>query len=82
MSAMTGKELEEVVLGVVHGSCRICAASLTVMQMFGDRDAFKMHVQERVEKDLINYGLQVFNGKLFAPLDGFSFSYYPSFRLL
>ncbi len=62
MSAMTGRELQEVVLGVIHGQVRVYAAGLTVMEMFSDRDSFKLHVQERIAKELVSFGLQVFNG--------------------
>lgn len=45
MSAMTDQELREVVLGVIHGQTRLYAAGLTVLEMFGERDSFKFHVQ-------------------------------------
>lgn len=47
---------------------RLYAAGLTVMEMFNDRDAFKIKVQEHIEKELQSFGLQVFNGKPWSTL--------------
>lgn len=80
MSAMTGGELQEVVLGVIHGQVRVYAAGLTVMEMFADRDSFKMHVQERIAKELISFGLQVFNGNVAEMRDSEGNAYFFSLK--
>ena len=80
MSAMTGRELQEVVLGVIHGQVRVYAAGLTVMEMFSDRDSFKMHVQERIAKELISFGLQVFNGNVAEMRDSEGNAYFSSLK--
>lgn len=80
MSAMTEKELHEVVLGIIHGQTRLYAAGLTVIEMFGDRDSFKQHVQERIGKELLGLGLNVFNGNVAEMRDVEGNAYFSSLK--
>lgn len=80
MSAMTAEELQDVVLGCIHGQTRLYAAGLTVLEMFGDRDSFKMHVQERIAKELLSFGLQVFNANVSEMRDSGNNEYFSSLK--
>ena len=48
--------------------------------MFGDRDSFKVHVQERIQKELLNFGLQVFNGNVAEMRDSAGNAYFSSLK--
>lgn len=80
MSSMTSAELHDVVLGCIHGQTRLYAAGLTVLEMFGDRDSFKEHVQERIGKELLSFGLQVFNGNVAEMKDSEGNAYFSSLK--
>jgi flotillin len=68
------------VLGCIHGQTRLYAAGLTVLEMFGDRDSFKEHVQERIQKELLSFGLQVFNGNVAEMKDSEGNAYFSSLK--
>lgn len=80
MSAMSETELHDVVLGIIHGQTRLYAAGLTVIEMFGDRDSFKQHVQERIGKELLGLGLNVFNGNVAEMRDVEGNAYFSSLK--
>ena len=80
MSAMTVNEMHEIVLGIVHGQTRLCAAGLTAMQIFNDRDTFKMHVTERVSKELIPLGLHAYNANVAELTDVAGNSFFSSLK--
>lgn len=48
--------------------------------MFNDRDSFKMHVQERIGKELISFGLCVFNGNVAEMRDSEGNTYFSSLK--
>jgi uncharacterized membrane protein YqiK len=48
--------------------------------MFGDRDSFKEHVQERIQKELLSFGLQVFNGNVAEMRDSEGNAYFSSLK--
>ena len=48
--------------------------------MFGDRDSFKEHVQERIGKELLSFGLQVFNGNIAEMRDSEGNAYFSSLK--
>jgi flotillin len=62
------------------GQTRLYAAGLTVLEMFGDRDSFKEHVQERIQKELLSFGLQVFNGNVAEMRDSEGNAYFSSLK--
>ena len=64
LSAMTVAEQHEIVLGIVHGQTRLYAAGLTVMEIFNDRDSFKLHVADKIGKELTPLGLLVYNSNI------------------
>ena len=80
MSAMTSQELEDLVLGFVWGQTRLYAASLSVMQMFNDRDSFKSHVQERIQKEVVSFGLMIFNANISEMKDKPGNAYFESLK--
>jgi flotillin len=80
MSSMSSSELHDVVLGCIHGQTRLYAAGLTVLEMFGDRDSFKEHVQERIQKELLSFGLKVYNGNVAEMKDTEGNAYFSSLK--
>ena len=64
MNGLTEAEFHTILTGVIHGQTRILAGKLNVMQIFNDRDAFKMNIQVNVEKELIPWGLSVTNANV------------------
>ncbi|CAL8462079.1 g1610 [Coccomyxa elongata] len=65
MNGLNEGEFYTILTGVIHGQMRILAGTLTVLEIFADdRDNFKIHVQEKVEKELIPYGMSVTNANI------------------
>lgn len=64
--------MSRTVHSIVHGEARILSASLTVDEMFSDRDKFKTMVTEKIQKDLDQFGLSIQNANVeeFADLPG------------
>ncbi|BDA45928.1 Flotillin-like protein 2 [Coccomyxa sp. Obi] len=64
MNGLNEGEFYTILTGVIHGQTRILAGTLTVLEIFNNRDNFKIHVQEKVEKELIPYGMSVTNANI------------------
>lgn len=58
------KELEVLVEGVIHGETRVLSAQLTVQEMFADREKFKSCVKDKVEIELVKFGLHIYNANI------------------
>lgn len=57
-------EVENTVNSVVTGEARILSASMTIEEMFSDRDKFKQMVSENIQRDLDQFGLKICNANI------------------
>eukprot|EP01086_Lenisia_limosa_P007064 TRINITY_DN26406_c0_g1_i1.p1 TRINITY_DN26406_c0_g1~~TRINITY_DN26406_c0_g1_i1.p1 ORF type:complete len:461 (+),score=158.24 TRINITY_DN26406_c0_g1_i1:87-1469(+) len=64
MSKMQPEEVQNTVLGVIQGEFRVLCASLTIMEIFSDKDKFRKNVNTRIQADLDLFGLVIFNANI------------------
>lgn len=52
-------DLSTIILGVINGESRVLSVSLTIDQMFSDREEFRNKVVEKIQDSLGFFGLQI-----------------------
>lgn len=64
MSDMSHNTVRDTIEGIVNGETRAFVGSMTVHEIFSDRDAFRERVVNRVQKDLEQFGLIIDNANV------------------
>jgi len=64
MSDATKEEFEKTVGGVVHGETRILTGSMTIEELFNDRERFRSTVWNNIQKDLDQFGIHIKNANI------------------
>jgi flotillin len=64
MSPMTAAEARHIIEGVISGETRAYVASMSIQEIFSDKDAFKRKVTDRVQEDLADFGLEITNANI------------------
>jgi flotillin len=57
-------EIDVLVRGILEGETRILSAQMTIDQIFSDRQAFKDILINAVQKELDQFGLQIYNANI------------------
>ena len=61
---MTSAEVYECIAGIVNGDTRGFVGSMTIEEIFNDKDAFRNHVVKRVTSELSKFGLEIHNANV------------------
>ncbi|KAF3792597.1 Flotillin-like protein 1 [Nymphaea thermarum] len=71
------KHLEDLVLGIVMGETRVVAASMTMEEIFKGTKEFKREVFEKVQLELNQFGLHIYNAnvKQLRDIEGCNYFY-------
>ena len=56
--------LVELVKGVIEGETRVLAATMTIEELFGNRDAFKINIIRNIQEELSQFGLKIYNANI------------------
>jgi len=64
VSDQYSNRLEELVKGVIEGETRVLAATMTIEELFGNRDAFKINIIKNIQEELSQFGLKIYNANI------------------
>eukprot|EP01086_Lenisia_limosa_P014311 TRINITY_DN44617_c0_g1_i1.p1 TRINITY_DN44617_c0_g1~~TRINITY_DN44617_c0_g1_i1.p1 ORF type:complete len:465 (+),score=98.89 TRINITY_DN44617_c0_g1_i1:45-1397(+) len=64
MTSIDEDEKKDTILGVVQGEMRVHCASLTIEEMFSDKESFRTNVWGNVEEELAQFGLTIYNANI------------------
>ena len=56
--------VKNIIAGIVHGETRAFVGSLTINEIFSDRDKFRTLVVDKVQEDLNQFGLEIHNANI------------------
>eukprot|EP01018_Ginkgo_biloba_P030951 Gb_17374 [translate_table: standard] len=68
--------VQELVKGVIEGETRVLAASMTMEQIFGGTKQFKKEVFEKVQLELDQFGLHIYNANVKQLVDERGYEYF------
>lgn len=57
-------DTEELVRGIIEGGTRDLAAGMTIEEIFSDRAKFKIEIIDKIQRELDQFGLQIFNANI------------------
>jgi flotillin len=77
---MDHEGVKTIIAGIVHGETRGFVASMTIPEIFSDKEAFKQHVVDRVQKDLDQFGLEIHNANIEEMHDTDGNSYFENLK--
>lgn len=55
----TGNHVQDIVKGIIEGETRVIVSSMTMEEIFKERQVFKQHVIDSVQKELEQFGLRM-----------------------
>lgn len=64
MNDMSTYELEKTIGGIIEGSTRVLSSTMSVEQLFSEKDAFREQVVEKIEPDLLKLGFEIVNANV------------------
>lgn len=56
--------LDTIILGILEGEVRSLAGTMTMEEIFNDRKIFKEKIVNKVQQDLDQFGLQIYNANI------------------
>lgn len=77
---MNNEEVQHIIGGIVNGETRAFVATMTIPEIFSDRDAFRKHVIYRVQEDLDQFGLEIQNANIEEMHDTEGNSYFANLK--
>lgn len=54
-----GNHVQDIVKGIIEGETRVIVSSMTMEEIFKERQIFKQHVIDNVQKELDQFGLRM-----------------------
>jgi flotillin len=75
------KHIQELVTGVVEGETRVICATLTMEEIFKDRQFFKEHVMKGILSELHQFGMTIYNANVKQLQDSPGSEYFKYLRL-
>lgn len=72
--------VKNIIGGIVHGETRGFVGSMTIQEIFSDKEAFRNNVVERVQKDLEQFGLKIHNANIEEMHDTEGNSYFSNLK--
>jgi flotillin len=59
-----GSHVQNIIKGIIEGETRVLVSSMTMEEIFAERDAFKKRVFNNIQAELDQFGLKVYNAKV------------------
>ncbi|PGH23698.1 hypothetical protein AJ80_02304 [Polytolypa hystricis UAMH7299] len=60
----SGNHVQDIVKGIIEGETRVIVSSMTMEEIFKERQVFKQHVIENVQNELDQFGLRIYNANV------------------
>ncbi|ANB50802.1 hypothetical protein [Powai lake megavirus] len=77
---MNEEQVKNIIGGIVNGETRGFVGTMTIQEIFNDKEAFKKNVVERVQKDLEQFGLEIHNANIEEMHDTEGNSYFENLK--
>lgn len=77
---MDHDEIKNILSGIVNGETRVFVAGMTIDEIFKDKEAFKNHVVNRIQKDLDQFGIKIYNANIEEMKDTPGNSYFENLK--
>jgi len=74
----TPENISNIIKGIIEGETRVLAANLSVEKIFKDRNTFKVDLIHKIEEELTNLGLTVYNANIKELQDSKDSKYFTS----
>ena len=58
------KKIDSIIEGVIEGETRVLAASMNIEEIFNGRDKFKATIIDKVQDELDQFGLVIYNANV------------------
>lgn len=58
------EEKDKIIKGVIEGETRVLAATMTIKELFSNRDKFKGDIIKKIDEELHQFGLKVYNANI------------------
>ncbi|KMU75564.1 flotillin domain- containing protein [Coccidioides immitis RMSCC 3703] len=59
-----GNHVQDIVKGIIEGETRVIVSSMTMEEIFKERQVFKQHVIDNVQNELDQFGLRIYNANV------------------
>ncbi|KAI1995414.1 hypothetical protein LOZ51_002572 [Ophidiomyces ophidiicola] len=59
-----GNHVQDIVKGIIEGETRVIVSSMTMEEIFKERQIFKQHVIDNVQNELDQFGLRIYNANV------------------
>jgi flotillin len=60
--------LENIVKGIIEGETRVLVSSMTMEEIFTEREVFKRRIFRNIQSELDQFGLKIYNANVSAPV--------------
>ncbi|AVL95006.1 hypothetical protein ma620 [Moumouvirus australiensis] len=77
---MDEDQVKNIIGGIVNGETRAVVGTMTIQEIFNDKEAFKKNVVDRVQKDLDQFGLEIHNANIEEMHDTEGNSYFENLK--
>ncbi|AGC02146.1 hypothetical protein H012_gp308 [Acanthamoeba polyphaga moumouvirus] len=77
---MNEDQVKNIIGGIVNGETRAFVGTMTIQEIFNDKEAFKKNVVDRVQKDLDQFGLEIHNANIEEMHDTEGNSYFENLK--
>lgn len=64
MAPTQRSHVQDIVKGIIEGETRVIVSSMTMEEIFREREVFKRHVINNVQKELAQFGLRIYNANV------------------
>lgn len=64
MQGMTAEEVRHTISGMIEGETRGLTASMTIEEMFSNKEIFRTRVVDKISEDLKKIGMRIFNANI------------------
>ena len=77
---MDHEGVKNIIGGIVNGETRGFVGGMTIQEIFNDKEAFRNHVVDRIQKDLEQFGLEIHNANIEEMHDTEGNSYFENLK--
>jgi flotillin len=73
-----GQHIDNIVKGIIEGETRVLVSSMTMEEIFTERDEFKKRIFRNIQEELAQFGLKIYNANVKELRDAPQSSYFES----
>jgi len=67
-----GQHVANIVKGIIEGETRVLVSSMTMEEIFTEREVFKKRIFRNIQNELSQFGLLIFNANVRVPNPNYS----------